>query len=154
MNFIHSKRQKTIRYRALSALGKLKEEGSVDIFINFLSNGPGKYNRAISAETLAQIGNEIALDPLFKAASNDNDSYVRRMAAINLAKPGDVRAANLLKNILEQEEYYSDVGKAYADVAGPEAVGTLIKCYQREFSNGNIADTIITALEKIGTSEA
>jgi HEAT repeat protein len=145
------------RMEAVQALGKIKEDNSVNALINTLDDDNPEIRLQV-AKSLGEIG-DIAVDPLIAAlkieegntrryatyalkeigdssavlslirALKDEDWGVRKFAAISLGDIGDEKAVDPLIELLEDEDYGVKVAatRALGDIGDEKAVDPIKK---------------------------
>lgn len=120
-----------VRWKAAAALGKLKDDSSIDALINALNDNSWAVRRNATI-ALGNIGDERGYDPLLNSLT-DPDWHVRKYAAIALGKIGDERAIKPLVNALKDSD--SDVRwKSVIALGkiGKPAVGELLKAFEND----------------------
>jgi len=177
MNLVDS-RQDDVRVNALEERAKKGEQTAFDDLIQVLSSDASKYARQDSAHSLGSLHDMRAVEPLAKAMLNDeysgvrlvaairlgefgysqeftmalkdSDSHVRQEVATILAKIGDVRAVEPLREALKDPDIGVQCAAAIAlgEIGDIEAVDLLIPMLDCENESARCAAVI--ALGNIG----
>jgi HEAT repeat protein len=140
-----------VRWKAAAALGKLKDDSSVDALISALSDVSWAVRRNATI-ALGDIGDDRGYDPLLNSLT-DHDWHVRKYAAIALGKIGDERAIKPLVNALTDSD--SDVRwKSVVALGkiGKPAVGELLKAFETD--DWQLRSQIAEVLGKIKDEKA
>ena len=145
-----------VRKAAITALGKYKDRGSVDLLINvLLDEREYKSIRAEAAAALGALLDERASAPLL-AALDDNHAGVREKAAAALGAIKDVKAVEKLISLAGDR--LEDMAVRAASVAALGAIGDKsaepLLLYVLRTETGGIYNNAISALGKLKSAKA
>lgn len=90
-----------VRYRAVEAIGLMKDDRRAGLLIEALSDGKD-HVRYMAAKGLSRLHTGAALEPLAGTLSDRNE-YVRKMAARAVANIGGSKARDLLEQAFARE---------------------------------------------------
>jgi HEAT repeat protein len=121
--------ERSIRLRAIWALGNLQAASAVQLLTTILEGTSNVPEKRKAAEALGQIGDESALDSLIIALQFDSNEGVRSSAAEALGMLNDRRALNMLIRSLHSDAspiVRASAAKALEWMGDPAAVDALI----------------------------
>ncbi len=143
---------KSVRKKAVIALGRLNKPETVDALINSLKD-EDSYIRAPAAKALGLMEAEKAVAPLI-AALNDPEVQVRMSAAQALGRLKDNKALTPLMQVLENERLEhirAAAVTALGKLGHPDAIPVLIKSL--EDSSSSISGSAAEALANFNDPE-
>jgi len=137
-----------VRRDAAAALGKIRDKRTVDPLIAVLGDEK-KWVRSAAAKSLGEIGDPKACEALVPVLNDPESAYVRRDAAIALAKLKDGRAIEPLLKALADEKLdgRDEVVVALTEFDDPQAVEAVLAAAKSE--NAKIREGAARALLKV-----
>ncbi len=140
-----------LRIKAIQRLGQLKAKESLDVIVDILSTkrfergGKEIYNwklKVVSANTLADIGDERAVPYLADIVWKDPDLLVKRAAVQALGKMGEMSRKRTVLEILHSEligtrdnAYASDICEALGKIGDKSSFVYLLRVTQGPYLN-------------------
>jgi HEAT repeat protein len=121
--------ERSIRLRAIWALGQLRAASALPLLTGILESTASVPEKRKAAEALGQIGDEGALDSLIIALQFDTNEGVRSSAAEALGTLNDRRALNMLIRALTSDAapvVRASAAKALEWMGDPAAVDALL----------------------------
>ena len=148
--------ERSVRLRAIWALGKLKSAGAIRSLANILeSDSPNYHEKQMAAEALGNIGDPSTVEPLVSALQFDRHEGVRCAAAEALGKLGDLRSLHFLIHTLHNDvvpAVRASAAKALEDLGTSNASDALLIALND--SSPDVLFRVVQALQVVGDSRA
>lgn len=147
--------ERSVRLRAIWALGQLKAEQAIKPLADMLEGGASAPEKRRAAEALGQIGSTSAADSLIMALQFDADDGVRAAAAEALGRLDDRRVVSMLVRSLHHDAIpvvRASAARALEWAGSPNAIEPLILALRD--SSSEVRFRVVCALGVLGDARA